>query len=239
MKRRVIIQVDGQNLFHSLKTIGIKEIEIDWNKLFHSFLDSNDELLRTYWYRPKRLTPSSYPEKAHLRDYLRSKNYAEHLIQEYTSFGKPPENLIEEIQHDYLDKQKWLKTQNERFSNIDYKYGLIAQEYSDLEIYKTGILRILPFKKEVVGEKGVDVALSVKMVEFTLTDKCDKIILLSGDLDYAEALTVVKSQMKKVHVVRLHKGIPPKVVSMSNELSAIADKVIDIYEEQLRNEFKK
>jgi hypothetical protein len=61
----------------------------------------------------------------------------------------------------------------------------------------------------------------------------------SGDYDYAEAINYVKNNMTKVHIVKLHKGFPPKNRSMSRDLSDLADKVIDLYEADIRSNYLK
>lgn len=66
-----------------------------------------------------------------------------------------------------------------------------------------------------------------------------KIILVSGDYDYAEAISYVKNNMTKVHIVKTHKGYPPKNKNMSRDLSVLADKVIDLYEADIRSNFLK
>jgi hypothetical protein len=45
--------------------------------------------------------------------------------------------------------------------------------------------------------------------------------------------------MTKLHLVKVHKGIPPKNRSVSRDLAILADKVIDIYELDLKVRFKK
>ena len=97
---------------------------------------------------------------------------------------------------------------------------------------RKGVVRIDPFKQNFLGEKGLDVALAVHMIKFH--DKCDKIILVSGDLDYAEAIQFIKDNLKKVHIVRLFQGQPPVNKSVSRTLMALADKVIDLYETEIR-----
>jgi uncharacterized LabA/DUF88 family protein len=104
---------------------------------------------------------------------------------------------------------------------------------------KTGVVKVNPFIQEYVGEKGVDIALAVKMISLSVEKKCDKLILVSGDFDYAEAMKFVKNNMTKIHLVKLHKGIPPKNRSVSRDLAVLADKVIDVYESEIKSKFVK
>ena len=71
---------------------------------------------------------------------------------------------------------------------------------------------------------------------FHYGDRCE-IILVSGDFDYAEAIKFVKNNMTKIHLVKLHKGVPPKNRSVSRDLAVLADKVIDVYESELKSKF--
>lgn len=66
-----------------------------------------------------------------------------------------------------------------------------------------------------------------------------KFILISGDYDYAEAIKFVKNNMTKIHIVKFHKGYPPKNRSVSRDLAVLADKVLDVYESNLRDSFFK
>lgn len=58
--KSTIILIDGQNLFYSLKHIGIMERDIIWDNFFSSLLAPDDELIRTYWFRPQKILDSYY-----------------------------------------------------------------------------------------------------------------------------------------------------------------------------------
>lgn len=45
--------------------------------------------------------------------------------------------------------------------------------------------------------------------------------------------------MTKINVVKFHKGYPPRNRSMSRDLSVLADKVVDVYETDLKGKYKK
>lgn len=77
------------------------------------------------------------------------------------------------------------------------------------------------------------------MISLSVDKKCDKIILVSGDYDYPEAFRYVKNNMTKIHIVKFHTGYPPKSRNMSRDLSVLADKVLDVYESDLRAKFVK
>jgi hypothetical protein len=59
--KRVVILIDGQNLFYELKGIQLKERDILWKDFFRSLLtDSDDEFVRAYWFRPQRILDTYY-----------------------------------------------------------------------------------------------------------------------------------------------------------------------------------
>lgn len=45
--------------------------------------------------------------------------------------------------------------------------------------------------------------------------------------------------MTKIHIVRMHQGYPPKSKSMSRNLSVLADRIIDVYEQEIKEIFLK
>ena len=236
--KRVIILIDGQNLYHSLRNLGLRELDINWSKLLHDLLEAGDELVRTYWFRPEKIQDIFLHRKIVAKNLI-SEKYPKREEELLLNLENLPPEIELEIEHDLQERKLWLSQEKQKFSQVDYKYSQIENEYQDLEIYRSGILKIDPYTKQILTEKGVDIALAVKMIEFTLTGKCDKVILFSGDLDYAEAVKVVKDNMRKVHIVMMNKTETAKSFTMSKKLSFMADKVINIYEEDLRLKYKK
>lgn len=239
MSKKVVVLVDGQNLYYGLQSLGIKERDIDWNKLFNSFLENDDELVRAYWFRPDRIL-DGYQTPELLRNQIAYKNY-NGVHQNYRD-GKHDainQETLDKIENEAKEIEEWIREQKQKFSNIEYAYDQMCLENTDIEIVKKGVVKINPFKHVYSGEKGVDIALAVKMLSLSVENKCNKIILVSGDYDYAEAIKYVKNNMTKVHIVKLHKGYPPKNKNMSRDLSVLADKIIDLYEAQIRADFLK
>lgn len=236
--KRVIVLIDGQNLYYGLKNLGLIEREIEWSKLFKSFLTTDDELIRTYWFRPQKIL-DTYFTTTNIKYQIICKNYNSYL-RSYTTDPKslPPE-IEAKVNQEIKDVEDWLKSEKTKFSQIEYNYDQIALGFDDIEIVKTGIVKVNPFLQEYIGEKGVDISLAVKMISLSVANKCDKIILVSGDFDYAEAIKFVKNNMTKIHIVKFHKGYPPKNRSVSRDLAVLADKVIDVYESELKSLYKK
>lgn len=236
--KRVIILIDGQNLYYGLKSLGLLEREIDWSKIFKSFLVVDDELIRTYWFRPQKIL-DTYFTTSNIKYQIVNRKYNGHCKQ----FLADPKSLPPEIESKVNDEIKkvedWLRAEKTKFSQIEFNYDQLALEFDDIEIVKTGIVKVNPFQQEYVGEKGVDISLAVRMISLSVEKRCDKIILVSGDYDYAEAIKFVKNNMTKIHIVKFHKGYPPKNRNVSRDLAVLADKVIDVYESEIKSNFKK
>lgn len=234
--KKVIILIDGQNLYYNLKEIGLKESHIKWSDFFSSLTEEGDELIRTYWFRPQKIHDANFTRKYFIARLLSRKNRS--LVQKYF---KDPDSINSEIRSDVeaaADKaMKWLQSRKESFNQIEYSYDQIGLEHHDIEVVKTGILKVDPLKEIYIGEKGVDISLAVKMIELTVNGSCGKIILISGDYDYVEAIKFVKNKMMKVHIVKVHRGYPPKNKSMSRDLSILSDRLINVYESDLRDKF--
>lgn len=218
MSRKTLIFVDGQNLFYSLRDMGIQEVQVKWDSFFDALLEPGDEFIRAYWYQAQKFAGPR----------LTLENARRHV----NPAGKSEDAIDAEALALLVGAQQWASDQNMRHENQLHRYDELSIKYPVIEMVRRGIVRTDPFRKAHIGEKGVDVALAVSMIKFH--DKCDKLILISGDLDYAEAIQFVKDDLKKVHIVRLFRGQPPINKSVSRALMALADKVIDLYESEIR-----
>lgn len=237
--KRVVILVDGQNLFYGLKDMGLREREIKWDVFFRSLLStSEDEFVRAYWFRPQKILDSHYTSN-NIRSTIIYKHYRGYLDQYKTDPTRVPGDILADVEQKANEAENWLKTEKTKFAQIEYNYDQISLEFGDIEFVKTGIVKVNPYNQEYIGEKGVDISLAVKMISLSVEAKADKIVLVSGDFDYGEAIKFVKNNMTKVHVVKLHKGYPPKNRSVSRDLAVLADKVIDVYESEIKTKFSK
>lgn len=236
--KKVVILVDGQNLYYSLQEMGIMEKNVDWTKLFNSIIDSGDELIRAYWFRPAKILDTYYTEN-NIRNSIVYKKFRNQLDKfKKNDFENIPQKVRDDVDRELKKVSFWIKQQKEKFANIEYAYDQLCLIHDDIEMVKTGVVKIDPYKQTYVGEKGVDISLAVKMISLSVGKKCDKIILVSGDYDYSEAIRFVKDNMTKINVVKFHKGYPPRNRSMSRDLSVLADKVIDVYEMNLKNKYR-
>jgi len=86
--KRVIIFIDGQNLFYGLKNIGILERDIQWDQLFRSLISTDDKLVRTYWFRPQKIF-DTYFTTQNIKNQIVYKNYHSfYTIQEESKMYK-------------------------------------------------------------------------------------------------------------------------------------------------------
>lgn len=239
MPKTVVILVDGQNLYYSLQEMKIVEKDVDWTSLFNSMIDTNEELIRAYWFRPAKILDTYYTE-SNIKNSIVYRKYRTHFDNfKSNELDKIPTHVKDDIVSEYSKIINWIKKQKDKFANIEYAYDQLCLVHDNIEMVKTGVVKIDPYKQTYVGEKGVDISLAVKMISLSIGKKCDKIILVSGDYDYSEAIRFVKDNMTKINVVKFHKGYPPKNRSMSRDLSVLADKVIDVYEADLKSVYKK
>jgi uncharacterized LabA/DUF88 family protein len=194
-------------------------------------------LVRTYWFRPQKNQDTAFNDRG-IR-YTVIKSDFNGCLQNHKDGNEDridPETL-RKIDERCKTVKDWLTKQQKRFSDIEYSYDQLCLDNNDLEIIKTGIVKVNPYRELYIGEKGVDIALAVKMLALSFEKKCDKIILMSGDYDYAEAIKYVKNNMTKIHIVKIHKGYPPQNRNMSRDLSVMADKILDVYEASIRSNF--
>jgi uncharacterized LabA/DUF88 family protein len=236
--KKVIILIDGQNLFYSLKDIGIVEKNIKWDDFFKHLLEKEDELIRTYWFRPQKIFDSPFTN-FNIRNQIIYKQFSNYYSTFQSNPSEIPLDILAQIDERVKETEDWLKKTKDAFARIEYNYDQLSLDYGDIEFVKIGILKVNPYLQDYICEKGVDIALAVKMIALSVEKRCDKIILVSGDYDYAEAIKFVKNNMTKIHIVKLHKGIPPKNRSLSRDLAILADRIIDIYESDIKTNFLK
>lgn len=228
--------VDGQNLYYTLKGMSLIEKDVKWSDLFKSMLDTEDELARAYWFRPQKILDTHYTPQ-NIRYSIVAKKFSTYAVAYKNNPQSIPAAIQEQVSREAEEAERWLKDEKTKFSNIEYCYDEIPLEHGDIEVVKNGILKVNPYTKTILGEKGVDIALAVKMIALSVERKCDKIILVSGDYDYAEAIKYVKNNMTKIHIVKIHKGVPPRNRSVSRDLAVLADRIIDVYESDLKANF--
>lgn len=236
--KKVIILVDGQNLYYGLKSMKLMERDIHWSNLFRSFLTDDDELIRSYWFRPQKILDTYYTHTNIVYQIIKNE-FPQHLQKYCRDKSRIPCSIEAAVNERVHTVEEWIKKEKSKFAAIEYNYDQMALEFEDIEIVKTGIVKINPFRQDYVGEKGVDISLAVKMISLSVESKCDKIILVSGDYDYAEAIKFVKNNMTKIHIIKFHNGEPPQNRNVSRDLAVLADHVIDVYETEIKRSYLK
>lgn len=203
--------------------MNIQEKEIDWGEFLNRCLKEGDELIRAYWYQAEKL---SYAKV----DFNKARRIieGEHTEKTSTEKNKEAQKLVQK-------SEDWCKRQTESYAKQLHRYDEMSIEYPVIEMVRKGLIKIDPFKQTYLGEKGLDVAIAVHMVKFH--KKCDKIILISGDLDYAEAIQYIKDELKIIHLVRLVRN--QSSISTARMLLSLADDVINIDESEIRASFLK
>ena len=203
--------------------MNIMEKQINWTEFLNGCLSEGDELVRAYWYQAEKL---NHPQIT----FERAKTIAVKQNQ-----GASHSFIEAEAKKLMSQAQLWLREHNEKYDRQLHRYDEMSIQFPQIEMVRKGLIKVDPFKEIYRGEKGLDVALAVNMIK--LHSKCEKIILISGDLDYAEAIQYIKDSLKTVHIVRIFKGEPPRNKSVSRMLMAIAEKTISIYETDIRKKY--
>ncbi|MCY4244593.1 MAG: NYN domain-containing protein [Gammaproteobacteria bacterium] len=220
---KTLIFVDGQNLFYSLKRMELKVGQVHWGNFFDSCLEAKDQLIRAYWYQAEKINRPRIDEERTRR--VVQKEHPHLSKEEMDSCVKSRE----------MDALKWWDQTSKKYrKQLDF-YDHLSRNFPQIEMVRRGLIKVDPFNERFLTEKGVDVALAVGMMRHQ--KNCDKIILISGDMDYGEAVRLVKDEMKIVHIVRLFIGEPPRNKNLSKDFATLADRVIDMYESEIKKEY--
>ncbi len=230
---KVIFFIDGQNLFHSLKNLDkdLNDRDINWEKLFSSCLQKGEIIEKAYWIRPAII---SEQQKFSIQSfgYIYVEEHYPSQSDELKEREYYPKDIFKEIKKEYDNRIRWWKNEKKNFHAIQRKYKNLVKEYQFMELHTTGVLKADLYNKKLVGEKGVDVGVAVKIVESALTGECDRVILLSGDSDYEEVVNVLKRNDKEIHCIGFGNA-------MSQRLKFLVNGVYDITLEDIKLKFKK
>ena len=234
--KKVVILIDGQNLFYDLRGMNLKEKQIDWTKLFADITGENEEFIRAYWFRADRI--SGFTTNPDAIENLVVKSKFPRIFSQYVEKGL--NGLSPEIRKEILDERdkvvQWNELAQQKFDRSERAFEQLCITHNNIEVVKAGVVKVDSIKKEYIGEKGVDIAVAVKMIELSIGEKCDKIILMSGDYDYIEAIRFVKDNLTKFEILTFLKESAPN--STAKGLSVIADRTIEISESDLKTKYK-
>ena len=176
--KRVIIFIDGSNLYHGLKETMV-EFELDFEKFANYLCGSDRQLVNLYYYNAPL-------KKQHGEEEYKAQ-------QRFFSYLKRLPNFILRLGR--------LETRNSSFTLWEILNGFNHSLVKEI-VDKVGKKRLKKVKSEInwLVEKGVDVNLAVEMVALAYNNAYDVAILVSGDGDFAVAVRYVQGMKKKVEV---------------------------------------
>ena len=182
-KKKAILFIDGNNFYHNInlmnriKKMGIKAGHIDYLKLSEAVCS---------WFGVTRKKTRYYNSVPNVED-------GKEMYWKHVNFLKRLEKLPKfEVVTRKLQRSSTkgiLQEKNEIISNL----GLCEKCRPLVEINC----------RECIGntkkrEKGIDVEIATDMVEHAIKDKCDCIIVISGDADFIPALKLAENNNKAV-----------------------------------------
>lgn len=176
MAREAVIFIDGNNLYHNLKQMKIKPSNLDLQKLILMICKRFDVQLKEARY---------YNSMPTLRDgkdlYFSHLKFIDDLrkIQKFTIHTR---KLQVHSTKELLKEKQELIDSMELCDNCK---PIIEQNILDT---------IGNVKKK---EKGIDIMLSVDLVEYAIKNKTEVLIVLSGDADFTPAMKLAKTIKKK------------------------------------------
>lgn len=231
---RVAFFIDGQNLFHTLKNLNrnLKEENINWSKLFSNCLEEGDSIEFAYWFRPKDIEEQVKLSKNRLYRQIIIEKYPHNQDVLLSNLGQLPSEVFRVVKLEYEDRLDWWKNEKRRFWNVHRKYIHLEREYDFIQIYSSGVLKMDTYEKKPIGEKGVDVAIAVNIIESALLNNCDRVVLVSGDSDYEEVANVLKRHGKNIRCISFENSI-------SRRLSTLVDDVYNISLIDLQDKYRK
>ena len=231
---RVAFFIDGQNLFHTLKDLDkkLKEENIDWSKLFSNCLEEGESIEFAYWFRPKEIKEQVFLSRNRLYRQIIREKYRHNQEALLSNLGKLPREIFNVVRLEYEERLDWWKNEKRRFWNVHRKYKSLESEYDFIKIYSSGVLKMDTYEKKPIGEKGVDVAIAVNIIESVLVDNCDRVVLVSGDSDYEEVANVLKRHGKNITCLSFENAI-------SKRLSNLVDGVYNISLIDLQGKYQK
>jgi uncharacterized LabA/DUF88 family protein len=185
-KLRAIVFIDGNNLYHNLRALGVKPSSLDFYKLGElvcEHFECDFEGSRYY---------NSVPN---IRD--DSVNYHKHMLFLDELVTLPKFELLTRKLQSYTTKS----LQQEKKIVVD---GLDLCPACKPIVENNCLECIGRFRKK---EKGIDVMIAVDMLNLSVIEqKCDCCILVSGDADFVPASQIVNKHGKAVYSTFIPKG---------------------------------
>ena len=185
IEKKVIIFIDGNNLYHNLKQMKIKPSNINFKKLTEFIAEHfNLELKEVRYY-------NSMPTLRDGKDL-----YFSHL-KFVDSLRKISRFIIYTRKLQVHSTKELLREKQELINSMDLCNNCKP-------IVEQNILDTIGNVKK--KEKGVDIMLAVDLVESAIKNEANAFIVLSGDADFIPAMKLVKNNKKEIFSSSLAKG---------------------------------
>jgi uncharacterized LabA/DUF88 family protein len=213
---KTIIFIDGSNFHYALRKVGYLEKDINWSRLFEHIVqqaDPDTSFWRAHWYVVGELSEFIiYLGQLHAR----------------CPRGTTVEQFRKDCEEWYAGEESRLRKKHQEV------YGRIAEEFDRVDFRPVGVLKVNPVTREIMGEKGVDIALALDLADSTAD--FDTAVVVSGDFDFHPAFQKAKDQLKNVVVAPFVIGDPEKFdAGQARGLRRLADKVVPIHEKILND----
>ncbi len=184
-KKSSIIFIDGNNFYHNLKYMKMNPSHIDFSKLINSIC--------SYFNVNQAQKPRYYNSVPNIED--NQEVYLNHI-----RFFEELRKMNIEVISRKLQRsstQEILHEKNEIISNL----GLCDKCKPLVEINCKDCIGSIKRR-----EKGIDVKIAIDIVESAIKDRCDCIILVSGDADFIPALKLAEEHKITVYSAFLRVG---------------------------------
>ena len=130
-------------------------------------------------------------------------------------------------------QRDWLATQEARLARINRRLMRLTQAYDAFRVVHKGVLRVHPATRRYLGEKGVDVAIGIAMLQAAQSGRYQRLILMSGDQDFIEAIREVQALGVEVWVVDIQDR-QGRSTALSAAVARQADKVVRLRAKELQ-----
>jgi uncharacterized LabA/DUF88 family protein len=209
MSKKAIVLIDGNNLYHNLKTIGIEPSDLDFFK-FSDFVCSTLGVERTHiiYYNsiPKMSDPS----------YFKHKNFLDGLERQGIEVK--------------TRKLQYKSTKEARASILE-----LIDKMSLCEKCKPIVLTSLFswLGSVIKKEKGIDVMIAVELIKNVIEKKYDACIVVSGDVDLISAMEFSRSKGGEILSAFINSGYSNEIKSKFRYFTV---KRIDLIKNCLKDE---
>ena len=185
-RKEVIVFIDGNNLYHNLKSSFIRPGSIDLHKLSKLVCERfNCNLKRSIYY-------NSVPSISDGQEVYYGHMKFLDQVKKYQNFE--------------------IKTRKLQRHSTQERMQIMQKEVSALGLCDVCKPVVLSHWKDYIGnintkEKGIDILIAIDVMNLCLIKKeCDACIIVSGDADFIPCMDILKSQGKWIATAMTAKG---------------------------------